>query len=134
MVSLVVVLVRKVYVRGKSLTFTIPEWLYVPELMYVYADRLYLIYSPVKGLEADFDVRVLGEVRRGTLKYVTKSGAVKKLYVLTIPSRAGILVKERSSVIVTDAEIYQTRSYIVFTNMKAIEEFVRSSVLTSQER
>jgi len=78
------IIIRRVFKHGKSYTITLPKEWEVPEVLNVYTNDIYFIYSQAKGLESMFNVELVTHVRRrtavtGMKKYV--------YYLLTIPRK-----------------------------------------------
>jgi len=76
--------VRKVFVHGKSYTITLPKEWEVPEILNVYSNNIYFIYSPAKGLESVFKAQLTDQVKRRVGR--TSRGAYI-YYLLTIPRK-----------------------------------------------
>lgn len=75
------VIVRRVFKHGKSYSITIPRKWDIPDVLNVYSNGDYIVYSPIKGLEGIFNVRFVTQVKK-------RAGISKRkyrYYLLTIP-------------------------------------------------
>lgn len=76
------VIVRRVFKHGKSYSITIPRKWDIPEVLNVYSNSNYIIYSPLKGLEEVFSAELVAQVK----KRVAVSKRKYIYYLPTIPT------------------------------------------------
>jgi len=78
------IIIRRVFKHGKSYTITLPKEWDVPEVLNVYTNDIYFIYSSAKGLESVFRAELVAHVRRR----IARTGVKKYVYyLLTIPRK-----------------------------------------------
>jgi len=115
------IVVRKVYKHGKSYTITLPKEWEVPEVLNVYANDIYFIYSPAKGLESVLKAELITHVKRrvattGRKRYV--------YYLLTIPRKVVYRVglKLGSQVFVLRTTLFGLPAFICVTDENVYKE------------
>lgn len=77
------VIVRKVFRHGKSLAITLPRRWSVPEILNVYLDKSYIVYSPLAGLDSMYGLFKVDTVKRRIVR--TGRDGKYTYYVVTIP-------------------------------------------------
>jgi len=112
--------IRKVFIHGKSHTITLPREWEVPEVLNVYANSTYFIYSPAKGLESVFKAELVTNVRRRT----ARTGGDKYIYyLLTIP-RSIVLklgIKPGSQLFILRTSVFNIPTFICVTRWDIYE-------------
>jgi len=124
------VTIRRVYRRGNSLTFTLPGKWAVPEVLYVYVNENYLVYSQVRGLENEFRVKYVGKIKRRSVRYWSKGGVYREYYLITIPRGVCHMLgmREGMEVLVIEITEYEAKTYLVFTSLRAFEDYGKKLV------
>lgn len=118
------VVVRKVFKHGKSLTFTLPRKWIVPEVLHVYSNGIYFVYSPIAGLETSYNVKRLGSVKRR----IARVGASYRYfyYLLTLPKRLveELGIKPGDYIIIVRRFDFGEPTYIGMTEEKPLIQLI----------
>lgn len=120
-------LVRKTYLHGRSMTFSLPGSWQVPKYLHVYTNSVYFVYSDLLGLEKEFNATLVTRVRR---RDVVARG--HRYYLLTVPKQIALKMGiERGSPLVVadispDDESY--KAFAVIPNLRVIISYIRNLI------
>lgn len=124
------ILVRKVIRVGNSMMISLPGRLELPDALYVYTDNVYVLYSPIGNLEAEYGLRVIGVVRPMRKRYRTRSGKYNHLNLVTVPKDATKRTKLKfgDTVVVLLTQVYDEPAMLVVTATRIVEEYILKAV------
>lgn len=127
-------LVRKVYRHGKSLTFSLPGSWDVPDILHVYTNGIYIVYTPIRGLETYYKARYVRKLRRRVAVYRDILGRKRKYYLVTIPKTVaeGMGIRPGEIVFIVATMEYGVRTFIVFTDAVSVESYMKKLVLAEE--
>jgi hypothetical protein len=119
------IVVRKVFMHGKSLTFTLPKVWEIPEILNVYSNGIYFVYSQLSTLEGMLKARKIGQVRRRTAR-----SRKYTYYLLTIPRRLAYELKIRpgATLIILRVQDFDAPTFIGVVREKPVIQFIKSLV------
>jgi len=124
------VTVRKVFKQGNSYTVTLPAEWEVPEILNVYTNDIYFIYTPAKGLKSIFKAELVAQVKRR----VALTGKHYTYYLLTIPKNVVLKLRVRPGLrlFILKTTIFDLPAFICVTKEdvyeKATLEIVKGGV------
>lgn len=123
------VTIRKVFKQGNSYTVTLPAEWEVPEILNVYTNNIYFIYTPVKGLKSVFKAELVAQVKRRVA--VTSRGYT--YYLLTIPKNVvhRLRIKPGLQLFILKTTVFDLPAFICVTREDVYEK-VTLDIVTSQ--
>lgn len=90
---------RKVFRQGRSLAITLPRRWNVPEILNVYLDKSYIVYSPLAGLESTYGLSRVDVVKRRVVR--TGRDGKYMYYVITIPKSIALRLGITQGTVIT---------------------------------
>lgn len=119
------IFVRKVCRVGNSLMFSLPSYVPTPEVMYVYTNNIYMLYTTLANLDEEYTLELAGTSRSMKKRYRSKRG-YRYLNLISIPKDVStkLRISPRMRIVVLYLQLYGEPAFLAVSNVEVIEEMM----------